>query len=57
MFYADKPSAPREFPDGLERELGGPRALLVGAQNLPPSATPPNQADLSGKARKPGEEL
>ncbi|MCJ1362308.1 hypothetical protein MMC16_001411 [Acarospora aff. strigata] len=27
MFYPDKPSTPREFPDGLERELGGPNAL------------------------------
>ncbi|KAK4541887.1 hypothetical protein LTR36_007251 [Oleoguttula mirabilis] len=25
-FYPDKPSAPRTFPDGLEKELGGPRA-------------------------------
>ena len=34
MFYPDKPSAPREFPDGLERELGGPRALPVGASSI-----------------------
>ncbi|KAI9858891.1 MAG: hypothetical protein M1813_007193 [Trichoglossum hirsutum] len=27
QFYPDKPSAPREFPDGLETELGGPGAL------------------------------
>ena len=26
-YYPDRPSAPREFPDGLEAELGGPRAL------------------------------
>ncbi|KAH0563078.1 hypothetical protein GP486_002359 [Trichoglossum hirsutum] len=29
QFYPDKPSAPREFPDGLETELGGPGALRV----------------------------
>ena len=27
MTYPDKPSAPREFEEGLERELGGPGAL------------------------------
>lgn len=31
--YPDKPSAPREFPDGLEKELGGPNALRVGLQD------------------------
>ncbi|KAI9794518.1 MAG: hypothetical protein M1835_006525 [Candelina submexicana] len=29
MLYPDKPSVPRIFPDGLERELGGPNALPV----------------------------
>jgi NADH dehydrogenase (ubiquinone) 1 beta subcomplex subunit 8 len=29
MNYPDKPSAPREWEDGLEKELGGPHALLV----------------------------
>ena len=29
LFYPDKPSIPRRFPDGLEKELGGPGALLV----------------------------
>jgi len=29
MVYPDKKSAPRTFPDGLEVELGGKRALLV----------------------------
>ena len=29
LYYPDKPSAPRTFPDGLEMELGGPNALLV----------------------------
>ncbi|OJJ48078.1 hypothetical protein ASPZODRAFT_92305 [Penicilliopsis zonata CBS 506.65] len=28
-FYPDKPSAPRTFPDGLEKELGGPNAVLA----------------------------
>ncbi|KAF2091229.1 hypothetical protein K490DRAFT_54126 [Saccharata proteae CBS 121410] len=27
LYYPDKPSAPRTFPDGLEKELGGPTAL------------------------------
>jgi len=31
MFYPDKPSVPRTFPHGgLEKALGGPRALPVG---------------------------
>ncbi len=29
MTYPDKPSAPREFEEGLERELGGPTAVRV----------------------------
>ena len=29
VYYPDKPSAPRTFPGGLDRELGGPGALLV----------------------------
>lgn len=29
IYYPDKPSATRTFPDGLSRELGGPGALLV----------------------------
>jgi NADH dehydrogenase (ubiquinone) 1 beta subcomplex subunit 8 len=29
FFYPDKPSVPRTFPDGLERELGGPNAVPV----------------------------
>jgi NADH dehydrogenase (ubiquinone) 1 beta subcomplex subunit 8 len=28
--YPDRPSAPKEYPDGLEHELGGPHALRVG---------------------------
>lgn len=28
--YPDRPSAPKEYPDGLETELGGPGALRVG---------------------------
>ncbi|KAK4981598.1 hypothetical protein LTR66_009858 [Elasticomyces elasticus] len=27
QLYPDKPSVPRTFPGGLERELGGPKAL------------------------------
>lgn len=31
MFYPDKPAVPRTFPHaGLEKALGGPRALPVG---------------------------
>lgn len=26
-YYPDRPSVPRTFPDGLEAELGGPKAL------------------------------
>lgn len=29
LVYPDRPSAPRRFPDGLERELGGPGAVRV----------------------------
>jgi hypothetical protein len=29
FFYPDKPSVPRTFPDGLDKELGGSNALLV----------------------------
>jgi NADH dehydrogenase (ubiquinone) 1 beta subcomplex subunit 8 len=29
MYYPDKPSTPRTFPDGLEKELGGPEAVPV----------------------------
>lgn len=28
-FYPDKPSVPRTFPDGLEKELGGPNTMIV----------------------------
>ena len=31
LYYPDKPSAPRTFPGGLDVELGGPGALLVGS--------------------------
>jgi NADH dehydrogenase (ubiquinone) 1 beta subcomplex subunit 8 len=34
QFYPDRPSAPREFEDGLERELGGPLAVKVGDPRL-----------------------
>ncbi|KAL2214870.1 hypothetical protein M432DRAFT_628126 [Thermoascus aurantiacus ATCC 26904] len=29
LLYPDKPSVPRTFPDGLEKELGGPNAVRV----------------------------
>jgi NADH dehydrogenase (ubiquinone) 1 beta subcomplex subunit 8 len=29
LTYPDTPAAPREFEDGLERELGGPHAVRV----------------------------
>ncbi|KAL3445932.1 hypothetical protein BJX65DRAFT_280149 [Aspergillus insuetus] len=29
FFYPDKPSVPRTFPDGLNKELGGSNALLT----------------------------
>jgi NADH dehydrogenase (ubiquinone) 1 beta subcomplex subunit 8 len=32
QYYPDKPSAPKEYPDGLETELGGPHALRVSNQ-------------------------
>lgn len=31
--YPDKPSFPREFEGGLERELGGPGAVRVSSLN------------------------
>ena len=31
IFYADKPSVPRRFPGGLDKELGGAGALLVSS--------------------------
>ncbi len=34
MTYPDKPSAPREFEGGLEKELGGPNALRVSPSNF-----------------------
>ena len=38
LFYPDKPSAPREFPDGLEAELGGPGAVRVSPAYSQPFA-------------------
>jgi NADH dehydrogenase (ubiquinone) 1 beta subcomplex subunit 8 len=34
MVYPDKKSAPRTYPDGLEVELGGKRALLVSGHEM-----------------------
>ena len=33
QYYPDRPSAPKEYPDGLEAELGGPHALRVSKQS------------------------
>ncbi|KAE8351553.1 hypothetical protein BDV28DRAFT_158641 [Aspergillus coremiiformis] len=36
FYYPDKPSVPRTYPEGLEKELGGPNAVtlaLAGASN------------------------
>lgn len=35
MFYPDKPTVPREFEGGLDRELGGPGALIVSSPSSP----------------------
>ena len=32
LYYPDKPSIPRTFPDGLEKELGGAGAVSVSLQ-------------------------
>lgn len=34
QLYPDRPSAPRTFPGGLDKELGGPNALIVSCQSL-----------------------
>lgn len=34
LYYPDKPSAPRTFPGGLEKELGGPSAVSVSILSL-----------------------
>lgn len=36
LYYPDKPSVPKTYVDGLEKELGGPNAVPVG-DNLPSS--------------------
>ena len=33
-FYPDKPSVPRTFPDGLEKDLGGPSTLTVSLSSI-----------------------
>jgi NADH dehydrogenase (ubiquinone) 1 beta subcomplex subunit 8 len=35
LYYPDKPSVPRTYPDGLEKELGGPNAVLVCSSHVP----------------------
>lgn len=32
-YYPDRPSAPRTFPEGLEAELGGPKAVRAAVAN------------------------
>jgi NADH dehydrogenase (ubiquinone) 1 beta subcomplex subunit 8 len=32
-FYPDKPTVPRTFPGGLDRELGGPGAVIVSSKS------------------------
>ena len=34
LVYPDRPSAPRTFPGGLERELGGPNAVRVSGPTM-----------------------
>lgn len=31
FYYPDKPSVPRTYPEGLEKELGGPNAVKVSS--------------------------
>ena len=52
MTYPDKPSAPREFENGLSRELGGDRAVRVSRTLLFPRD---DMANTDGQARKEGE--
>ncbi|KAI9805801.1 MAG: hypothetical protein M1825_000415 [Sarcosagium campestre] len=35
IYYPDRPSVPREFPGGLEAELGGPEALAARKEGDP----------------------
>ena len=50
VFYPDKPSVPRTFPDGLEKELGGPNAALVSVlQSSPLSACHANTVRLGSQ--------
>jgi NADH dehydrogenase (ubiquinone) 1 beta subcomplex subunit 8 len=52
MFYPDTPTVPREFEDGLERELGGPGALRVSCPSVPLITAVLTPC----KARAPGDE-
>lgn len=40
LFYPDKPSSPKAYEDGLEKELGGPNALPVSDVPLPSLQSP-----------------
>lgn len=39
LYYPDKPSVPKTYPDGLEKELGGPNAVPVRSA-IPPLMLP-----------------
>lgn len=56
LVYEDKPSAPREFPGGLEEELGGPDAVRVRVGIIAERYEPP-RADPLEQARKAGDPL
>lgn len=34
LFYPDRPSAPKTYPDGLEKELGGRNAVSVRGRSI-----------------------
>jgi len=35
MYYPDRPAVPKRYPGGLDRELGGPTAVLVPSEDDP----------------------
>lgn len=49
QLYPDKASAPRTFPDGLERELGGAGALPVSTWTFDANRV---STDLSGEDKQ-----
>ncbi|EKG13867.1 hypothetical protein MPH_08960 [Macrophomina phaseolina MS6] len=50
----DKPSAPRTFPDGLEKELGGPGALRVSCCRRSSYQCANSNGDLTGEEGRRG---